>query len=189
MLRTSMELGGNAPFVVFEDSDIDAAVAGAMIAKMRNMGEACAAANRFIIHETVANEFTEKFAAQMSEITPARGTEKPSTMGPLIDAKRREKVHQLVTHAVAEGAAAVTGGGAVEGPGYFYRPTILTGVVEGARILTEEIFARPAKTPSFTSWKVSWTTGSPRGCRGGSGDAWSVPGLMDGVGVGPGSRL
>ncbi len=151
VLRTSMELGGNAPFVVFEDADIDAAVAGAMIAKMRNMGEACTAANRFIVHETIANEFTEKFAAQMSALSPARGTEEHSTMGPLIDAKSREKIHQLVTDAVAEGAAAVTGGAAVEGPGYFYQPTILTGVTESARILSEEIFGPVAPIITFTT--------------------------------------
>ncbi|MCY0906393.1 NAD-dependent succinate-semialdehyde dehydrogenase [Arthrobacter sp. H14-L1] len=151
VLRTSMELGGNAPFVVFDDADVDAAVAGAMIAKMRNMGEACTAANRFIVHETIANEFTEKFAAQMFALSPGRGTDEHSTMGPLIDAKSREKIHQLVTDAVADGAAAVTGGAVVEGPGYFYQPTILTGVTESARILSEEIFGPVAPIITFAT--------------------------------------
>ena len=117
VLRTSMELGGNAPFVVFEDADVDAAVAGAMLAKLRNMGEACTAANRFIVHESVADEFAEKFAAKMKEMTTARGTEPESKVGPLIDAKSRDKVHELVTDALSAGATAVVGGAPVDGPG------------------------------------------------------------------------
>jgi succinate-semialdehyde dehydrogenase/glutarate-semialdehyde dehydrogenase len=144
-----MELGGNAPFVVFEDADVDAAVAGAMLAKLRNMGEACTAANRFIVHESVADEFAEKFAAKMADMTTARGTEADSKVGPLIDAKSRDKVHELVTDAVAAGAVAVTGGSAVEGPGYFYQPTILKGVTEGTRILSEEIFGPVAPIITF----------------------------------------
>ncbi len=144
-----MELGGNAPFVVFEDADIDAAVAGAMLAKLRNMGEACTAANRFIVHESVADEFAEKFAAKMADMTTARGTEPQSKVGPLIDAKSRDKVHELVTDAVASGAVAVAGGGPVDGPGYFYQPTILTGVTEGTRILSEEIFGPVAPIITF----------------------------------------
>ncbi len=149
VLRTSMELGGNAPFVVFEDADVDAAVAGAMLAKLRNMGEACTAANRFIVHESVADEFAEKFAAKMADMTTARGTEAESKVGPLIDAKSRDKVHELVTDAVAAGAVAVIGGAAVEGPGYFYQPTILKGVTEGTRILSEEIFGPVAPIITF----------------------------------------
>jgi succinate-semialdehyde dehydrogenase/glutarate-semialdehyde dehydrogenase len=149
VLRTSMELGGNAPFVVFEDADIDAAVAGAMLAKLRNMGEACTAANRFIVHESVADEFAAKFAAKMADMTTARGTEPESKVGPLIDAKSRDKVHELVTDAVASGAVAVAGGGPVDGPGYFYQPTILTGVTEGTRILSEEIFGPVAPIITF----------------------------------------
>ncbi len=151
VLRTSMELGGNAPFVVFEDADVDAAVAGAMLAKLRNMGEACTAANRFIVHESVAGEFAEKFAAKMKEMTTARGTEPESKVGPLIDAKSRDKVHELVSDAVASGAKAVLGGGPVEGPGYFYLPTILSGVTEGTRILSEEIFGPVAPIITFSS--------------------------------------
>ena len=151
VLRTSMELGGNAPFVVFEDADVDAAVAGAMLAKLRNMGEACTAANRFIVHESVADEFAEKFAAKMKEMTTARGTEPESKVGPLIDAKSRDKVHELVTDAVSAGATTVVGGAPVEGPGYFYQPTILKGVSEGARILSEEIFGPVAPITTFSS--------------------------------------
>lgn len=150
VLRTSMELGGNAPFIVFEDADINAAVNGAMLAKLRNMGEACTAANRFIVHESVAAEFVEKFAAKMSAMTTARGTEEESKVGPLIDAKSRDKVHELVTDALASGATAVLGGAAVDGPGYFYQPTILTGVTEGVRILSEEIFGPVAPIVTFT---------------------------------------
>src|SRR6476661_5142321 len=149
VLRTSMELGGNAPFVVFEDADVDAAVAGAMLAKLRNMGEACTVANRFIVHESVADEFAEKFAAKMKDMTTARGTEPESKVGPLIDAKSRDKVHELVTDAVSSGATAVVGGAPVDGPGYFYQPTILKGVTEGTRILSEEIFGPVAPIITF----------------------------------------
>jgi succinate-semialdehyde dehydrogenase/glutarate-semialdehyde dehydrogenase len=149
VLRTSMELGGNAPFVVFEDADVDAAVAGAMLAKLRNMGEACTAANRFIVHESVADEFAEKFAAKMAGMTTARGTEAESKVGPLIDAKSRDKVHELVTDALDSGATALVGGSPLDGPGYFYQPTVLTGVTEGARILSEEIFGPVAPIITF----------------------------------------
>jgi len=149
VLRTSMELGGNAPFVVFEDADLDAAVNGAMIAKLRNMGEACTAANRFIVHESVADEFAERFAARMTEMTPGRGTEGSSKIGPLIDAKSRDKVDALVQDAVGSGAVAVVGGAAVDGPGYFYQPTVLKGVGAGARILSEEIFGPVAPIVTF----------------------------------------
>ncbi len=151
VLRTSMELGGNAPFLVFEDADIDAAVQGAMLAKLRNMGEACTAANRFIVHESIADEFVEKFAAKMSKMTTARGTEDESKVGPMIDAKSRNKVHELVSDAVSSGAIAVLGGAPVEGPGYFYQPTILKGVTEGVRILSEEIFGPVAPIITFTT--------------------------------------
>ncbi|MDJ0356145.1 NAD-dependent succinate-semialdehyde dehydrogenase [Paenarthrobacter sp. PH39-S1] len=149
VLRTSMELGGNAPFVVFEDADLDAAVTGAMAAKLRNMGEACTAANRFIVHESVAAEFAEKFAAKMSAMSTGRGTEEATQVGPLIDAKSRDKVHSLVTDALADGATALTGGAAVDGPGYFYQPTVLTGVEPGSRILDEEIFGPVAPIVTF----------------------------------------
>ncbi|NYE96561.1 succinate-semialdehyde dehydrogenase/glutarate-semialdehyde dehydrogenase [Psychromicrobium silvestre] len=149
VLRTSMELGGNAPFVVFEDADLDAAVAGAMIAKLRNMGEACTAANRFIVHESVAEEFSSKFAAKVAEMTTGPGIEDSTKVGPLIDQKSRDKVHELVSDAVSGGAVALTGGAPVEGPGYFYQPTVLSNVPANARILSEEIFGPVAPIVTF----------------------------------------
>lgn len=149
VLRTSMELGGNAPFLVFADADLDAAVDGAMAAKMRNMGEACTAANRFLVHESVAEAFSTKFAARMAAATTGRGTDPDTKVGPLIDAKSRDKVHSLVSDAVADGARAVTGGAPVDGPGYFYQPTVLQGVQPGARILGEEIFGPVAPIVTF----------------------------------------
>jgi len=149
VLRTSMELGGNAPFLVFEDADLDAAVEGAMAAKLRNMGEACTAANRFLVHESVAEEFAAKFAAKMGAMTTGRGTAPETKVGPLIDAKSRDKVHSLVTDALADGARAVVGGAPVDGPGYFYQPTVLQGVEPGARILSEEIFGPVAPIVTF----------------------------------------
>jgi succinate-semialdehyde dehydrogenase/glutarate-semialdehyde dehydrogenase len=151
VLRTSMELGGNAPFLVFEDADLDAAVAGAMLAKLRNMGEACTAANRSIVHESVADKFSKKFAETMKDLTTTRGTEPQSKVAPLIDAKSRDNVYKLVSDALACGATALVGGRPVEGPGYFYQPTILTGVTEGTRILTEEIFGPVAPIITFST--------------------------------------
>ncbi|WP_324643338.1 NAD-dependent succinate-semialdehyde dehydrogenase [Pseudarthrobacter sp. LT1] len=151
VLRTSMELGGNAPFIVFEDADLDAAVEGAMAAKMRNMGEACTAANRFLVHEAVAQEFTRKFAAAMAALTTGRGTDPDSKVGPLIDAGARDDVHTLVTDAVQSGAVAVTGGAPVDGPGYFYQPTVLADVPNDAAILGQEIFGPVAPVTTFSS--------------------------------------
>lgn len=149
VLRTSMELGGNAPFLVFEDADLDAAVEGAMKAKLRNMGEACTAANRFIVHESVADQFSTRLAAAMSELVVSRGTNDDSQIGPLIDAKSRDAVHQLVQDAQAAGATVVTGGQPADGPGYFYPPTVITDVPPAARILTEEIFGPVAPIVTF----------------------------------------
>jgi len=151
VLRTSMELGGNAPFLVFEDADLGAAVEGAMAAKLRNMGEACTAANRFIVHESIADEFATKLAEKMSQRVIGRGTEVATTIGPMIDAKSRDKVHELVTGAVAQGAVAVTGGDIVQGPGYFYQPTVLTGVRPDSDILQQEIFGPVAPVTRFSS--------------------------------------
>lgn len=151
VLRSSMELGGNAPFVVFEDADLDKAVEGAVAAKMRNMGEACTAANRFIVHDSIADSFAEKFAAKIAALNTARGTEPDSTVGPLIDGKARNGVHALVSEAVANGAVAVTGGSPVDGPGYFYQPTVLKNVSADARILKEEIFGPVAPIVTFKS--------------------------------------
>ena len=150
VLRTSMELGGNAPFLVFEDADVDKAVEGAMLAKLRNMGEACTAANRFIVHADVADEFAEKLTAKMKELPVKRGTEDDARIGPLIDEKSRTKVHELVEDAVAKGATVTTGGEPQDGPGYFYPPTVLTGVTGEARILAEEVFGPVAPIVTFT---------------------------------------
>ncbi|MGO4248973.1 aldehyde dehydrogenase family protein, partial [Paenarthrobacter sp. RAF54_2] len=151
VLRASMELGGNAPFIVFDDADLDAAVEGAMAAKMRNMGEACTAANRFLVHSSVAAEFTAKFAAAMGALVTGRGTDPATQVGPLIDAGAREDVHALVSAAVDAGAVAVTGGAPVDGPGYFYQPTVLANVPNDAAILGQEIFGPVAPVTTFTS--------------------------------------
>jgi succinate-semialdehyde dehydrogenase/glutarate-semialdehyde dehydrogenase len=151
VLRTSMELGGNAPFIVFEDADLDRAVEGAMAAKMRNMGEACTAANRFLVHESVAQEFTAKFAAAMAALNTGRGTDPATQVGPLIDASARDDVHALVSAAVTAGATAVTGGSPVDGPGYFYQPTVLANVPNDAEILRQEIFGPVAPVTIFTN--------------------------------------
>ena len=149
VLRVSMELGGNAPFLVFEDADLDAAVDGAVLAKMRNGGEACVAANRFLVHESVAAAFTERFAARIGSFVPARGTEPRSTVGPLVDAATRDKVAALVDGAVAQGARIAIGGAAIPGPGYFYQPTVLVDVPADADILREEIFGPVAPILTF----------------------------------------
>jgi succinate-semialdehyde dehydrogenase/glutarate-semialdehyde dehydrogenase len=151
VLRVSMELGGNAPFLVFADADLNAAVEGAMLAKMRNMGEACTSANRFHVHESVAKEFAEKLAARMSALTVGRGTEEGTDVGPLIDATQQGKVAELVTDAVNKGATCVTGGKKGEGDGYFYAPTVLTNVPDDARVLSEEIFGPVAPIATFST--------------------------------------
>jgi succinate-semialdehyde dehydrogenase/glutarate-semialdehyde dehydrogenase len=149
--RVSMELGGNAPFLVFEDADLAAAVDGAMIAKMRNMGEACTAANRFLVHESVAQEFAGLLGQRMGALKTGRGQTAGTDVGPLINADAVEAVGQLVTEAVGDGAEVVTGGAAPDGPGYFYSPTVLLGVTPDARIVNEEIFGPVAPITTFTS--------------------------------------
>ncbi len=151
LLRLSMELGGNAPFLVFEDADVERAVEGAMLAKMRNIGEACTAANRFYVHEAVAEEFSRKFAAKMAAMTLGKGTKKGVTVGPLIDAKARDKVGELLDDAVAKGAAVLTGGEPQKGPGYFFAPTVLTDVPRSARLQKEEIFGPVAPITTFSN--------------------------------------
>jgi succinate-semialdehyde dehydrogenase / glutarate-semialdehyde dehydrogenase len=151
VLRVSMELGGNAPFLVFEDADLDAAVEGAMLAKMRNVGEACTAANRFHIHESVAAEFARRLAERMGALKVGRGTEPDTDVGPLIDEAQRGKVEELVGDAVDRGAQALIGGERVAGPGYFFAPTVLTGVPDDARLLREEIFGPVAPIATFSS--------------------------------------
>ena len=149
LLRVSMELGGNAPFLVFADADVEAAVNGAMLAKMRNMGEACTAANRFIVHESVAEEFSAGLAERMGRLTVGRGTEPGVDVGPLVDAPSRAKVEELVADAVDRGAQVLVGGSAVDGRGFFYRPTVLAGVTPDARVLDEEIFGPVAPVTTF----------------------------------------
>ena len=149
VLRTSMELGGNAPFLVFDDADLDKAVEGAMQAKMRNMGEACTAANRFLVQRPVADAFAERLAARMGALTVGRGTEDGVQVGPLVNAKGRDKVTDLVGDAVAKGATVIVGGDPVDGPGWFYRPTVLTGVPLEARLSREEIFGPVAAITVF----------------------------------------
>ncbi|MDQ4011306.1 MAG: NAD-dependent succinate-semialdehyde dehydrogenase [Actinomycetota bacterium] len=150
VLRTSMELGGNAPFLVFADADLDAAVQGAMIAKMRNMGEACTAANRFFVHADIVEEFSRRLAEQMGSLRIGRGSEQGVQVGPLIEAKARDKVQHLVDDAVARGARMLAGGGPVDGPGYFYRPTVLVDVASDAEMAGTEIFGPVAPITPFT---------------------------------------
>jgi succinate-semialdehyde dehydrogenase/glutarate-semialdehyde dehydrogenase len=149
LLRTSMELGGNAPFIVFPDADVDAAVEGAVIAKMRNIGEACTAANRFHVAGKVADEFTEKLAAKLSAMKVGRGVEEDVKVGPLIDAAQRGKVADLVQDATSKGAEVLVGGREREGAGYFFEPTVLGGVSPEARLLKEEIFGPVAPVIGF----------------------------------------
>ncbi|MCQ9344843.1 NAD-dependent succinate-semialdehyde dehydrogenase [Corynebacterium phoceense] len=151
VLRTSMELGGNAPFIVFEDADLDQAVEGAMGAKMRNIGEACTAANRFIVHESVADEFAKKFAAKIGELKLGNGLDEGVTCGPLIEKKALENVTALVDDAVEKGATVLIGGKPGEGEGYFYTPTVLTNVSRGARVAQEEIFGPVAPILTFST--------------------------------------
>jgi succinate-semialdehyde dehydrogenase/glutarate-semialdehyde dehydrogenase len=149
ILRTSMELGGNAPFLVFEDADLDSAVEGAMLAKLRNMGEACTAANRFLVHESVAEEFSDRLVERMSALPVKRGTEDGAKVGPLIDEKSRHKVQELVEDAVTKGGAVRLGGRPADGPGYFYPPTVISGVGTDARIFSEEVFGPVAPVVTF----------------------------------------
>ena len=149
VLKVSMELGGNAPFLVFEDADVDAAVEGAMLAKLRNMGEACTAANRFLVHESVVDEFAQKLNQKMSALTLGRGVAEGTNIGPLIDEKSRQGVHALVEDARAKGAEVLTGGEIPSGEGYFYPPTVLKSVPESCEILQNEIFGPVAPICSF----------------------------------------
>jgi succinate-semialdehyde dehydrogenase/glutarate-semialdehyde dehydrogenase len=172
VLRVSMELGGNAPFVVFEDADLDAAVEGAMIAKLRNVGEACTAANRFHVHESLAQEFAGRMAERMAKLKVGRGTEPDVDIGPLIDDRQRKIVEELVQDAVQKGAKLLCGGEALVGPehpggsatgassfgtvapvagGYFFAPTVLDEVPSDARILREEVFGPVAPVSTFST--------------------------------------
>lgn len=150
VLRTSMELGGNAPFVVCADADLDAAVEGAMTAKMRNIGEACTAANRFLVHADVAEEFGRRLAEKMGALVPGHGLDEHTTLGPLIDDGAIAKAQELISDAVDAGADVATGGGQLGDVGHFHAATVLTGVHAEARILREEVFAPVAPITTFT---------------------------------------
>lgn len=150
VLKPAMELGGNAPLIVFEDADIDKAVAGAMLAKMRNLGEACTAANRFYVHEAVSQEFASKFSAAMAALKMGNGLEDGIDVGPLVNADTRDKVAAFVEDAVAKGAKLELGGSLPNGKGYFYPPTVLTNVPETADCVHDEIFGPVAAIQAFT---------------------------------------
>ena len=151
VLRTSMELGGNAPFVVFGDADIDKAVHGAMLAKFRNIGQACTAANRFIVHESVAEEFSSRVAARVAALTVGNGTADGVEIGPLIDDRAVANIRSLIKDALAGGATVVTGGSAIDGPGTFFEPTVVTGLSADARMVQEEIFGPVLGIVTFDS--------------------------------------
>jgi len=151
ILRVSMELGGNAPFLVFEDADLDAAVDGAVLAKMRNVGEACTAANRFHVHESLADQFSERLAQRIGAMKVGRGTDPGVEVGPLIDDTQRQKVAELVGDAVGRGARTVIGGSVIDGAGYFFEPTVLSHVPNDARLLSEEIFGPVAPVATFST--------------------------------------
>jgi succinate-semialdehyde dehydrogenase / glutarate-semialdehyde dehydrogenase len=151
VLRVSMELGGNAPFLVFADADLDAAIDGAMLAKMRNVGEACTAANRFHVHESIAEAFAKRLAERMGALKLGRGTDDRVDVGPLIDERQRTKVAELVDDARSRGARVLLGGERVGDRGYFYAPTVLAGVPGDARLLVEEIFGPVAPVATFAT--------------------------------------
>ncbi len=150
VLKTSMELGGNAPFIVFQDADMDAAVQGALLAKFRNIGEACTSANRFIVQESIADEFASRVTAAVAEFKVGRGTEENVRIGPLINQAAVDKASALVDDAVSRGATVLTGGVVLDGPGTFYAPTVVSGVAAGSDILRDEIFGPVLAIATFT---------------------------------------
>ena len=149
ILRVSMELGGNAPFMVFDDADLDAAIEGAMIAKMRNIGEACTAANRFYVADALYDRFVDELGERMGSLKIGRGTEDDAQVGPLINDEQRSKVRELVEDATAKGANVVAGAEPPDGPGYYYPPTVLRDIPDDARLLKEEIFGPVAPVKRF----------------------------------------
>ncbi|MDG2027021.1 MAG: NAD-dependent succinate-semialdehyde dehydrogenase [Acidimicrobiales bacterium] len=149
VLKVAMELGGNAPFIVFNDADLDAAVEGAMVAKMRHSAETCTAANRFFAEADIADAFTEKLAAAMGDVQVGNGFEPGVTCGPMINPSAIESIGSLVSAAVDGGASVAVGGSAIDGPGYFFAPTVLSGVDPGASITREEIFGPVAPVIPF----------------------------------------
>jgi succinate-semialdehyde dehydrogenase/glutarate-semialdehyde dehydrogenase len=150
LLRTSMELGGNAPFVVAADADLDLVLSAAMSAKMRNGGEACIAANRFLVDEAIAEEFISRLTETMSEVVMGNGQDDGVTLGPMITGEQRDRIAELVDDAVAAGAVATTGGSVPDQPGYFYPATVLTDIPQDATILNEEIFGPVATVSTFS---------------------------------------
>jgi succinate-semialdehyde dehydrogenase / glutarate-semialdehyde dehydrogenase len=165
VLRVSMELGGNAPFIVFDDADLDAALEGAMVAKMRNIGEACTAANRFYVADALAGEFTERLAERMSSLKVGRGTEEGVQVGPLINEEQVQKVEELVQDAIKKGAKPVAGGGRAQARGYFFEPTVLSDIPDDARLLKEEIFGpvAPIKVFSDEQQALRWANDTEYG--------------------------
>ena len=151
IINCSMELGGNAPFLVFADADLDAAVEGAMVAKMRNAGESCIAANRFLVEDEVAEEFAARLAAQMSELRVGPGADPDNAVGPMINGGACKDIADLVDASVAAGATVLTGGGRREGPGHFFEPTVLGSVAADDPILDHEIFGPVAPVVSFAN--------------------------------------
>jgi succinate-semialdehyde dehydrogenase / glutarate-semialdehyde dehydrogenase len=165
VVSCSMELGGNAPFIIFEDADIPAAVEGALIAKMRNGGEACTAANRFYVHESVADEFTAAFSSRLKSLVVGPGLDEATELGPLVNEQTRSKVASLVDDATAQGAEVVTGGRVPERRGYFYEPTLLDGVPADAALLGTEIFGPVAPVVRFgdEADAIRWANGTEFG--------------------------
>ena len=168
LIRLSLELGGNAPFIVFEDADIDHAVDQAMLAKLRNNGEACTAANRFYVHESVLDEFSTKFAARFEKLVVGRGTDAAVTLGPLIDQAAVDKVEELVASAVAEGASILYETPLPDSTGYFSPARVITGVSPTSRLVTEEIFGPVAPIVAFSSEEqlLEWANASDYGLAG-----------------------
>jgi succinate-semialdehyde dehydrogenase/glutarate-semialdehyde dehydrogenase len=165
VLRTSMELGGNAPFVVFDDADLDKAVDGAMLAKFRNIGEACTAANRFIVHESIADEFAKRVTERVKALKVGRGTEDGVTIGPLINEAAVEKARTLVDDAVKRGATVLVGGSAIDGSGTFFEPTVVAGVQAGSDILREEDAVAKANDTEYGLVGYVYTKDLARGQR------------------------
>lgn len=156
ILKMSLELGGNAPAIVFADADIDLAVEGVKAAKMRNIGEACTAANRILVHESIADEFSEKFAKAVSEMKVGNGLEDGVEVGPLIEAKEVDRMRELVEDAKATGGEVLTGGEAIDGPGNFFQPTVIRGASRDARVFKEEIFGPIAPIFTFSTEEEAW---------------------------------